>query len=292
VQFVNARFAFSACDLSHSSWFIEALMVINQKLFLLVLVGLAVAHVMSSVGEWLIRRGALQLDRDTIDRIWARDARTSTFWKSGESIAVVVMIAGMLKAWGIIPGKQSWGIPAVALGFGLFCASSIVRAWLYRAAFAAEAPGSKASRGALFAGVLTTLAECAVGFAVCGYIYSHLPSAPSASSAPSRPTAGTTSITTSSSTSTSTNTAVSPKPKFYVSQTEALELLPGKDVRYLQGLVDTKRVRTRQDGGKTEYHRDDIVKEKEAGLPGAEELNLEPVAKPAQEKDKPEKLEQ
>jgi hypothetical protein len=257
----------------------------SRNLFLLVLGGLAVAHVMASVGESLIRRGALLLPRDTLDRVWAREARSSKIWKAGETTALVVMVAGLLKAWGIIASKEAWGIPAVAIGFGMFCASSVLRAWLCRAAYAAEAPGTEATRNALFAGILTTLAECAVGVAVCGYIYTHL--VPSSPSSPPRTTNATSTMV---STSTSTSTGPAPnRAKDFVSEAEALELLPGKDAKYLHTLAEQNWIRSKKKGTESEYHRDDIIKQKAAGLPGPEELNTQPLVK-QDENDKSEKV--
>ena len=260
-------------------------MAINTNLLLLVMGGLMLAHIIASIGESLIAKGALQLDGETMARIWAREALSSTIWKTGESIAMVVLIVGMLKAWGKLGvAGGHWGIPAMIAGFGLFCGCNVLRAWLCRAAFEAEAPGTKAARGALLAGIMTTVVECAVGIVVCGYIYTHI-----ISSTPSSPPRTTNATSTMTSTSTSTSTVpASNRVKDFVSEAEALELLPGKDMKYLQGLVNTKRVRTRNEGGKIEYHRADIVEEKKAGLP--EQWELEPDGGEGKPKD-PEKTE-
>ena len=242
----------------------------SMNLILLVICGLGAAHVLSIIGDALINKGALLLDRDVLNRVLIRDARGSKVWVCGETIAVIVMVLGVLKAWGKISGKEPWGIPAVAIGFGLFCAANIARAWMRRVAFEAEAPGSKASKGALFAGLLTTVAELAVGIAVCGYIYTHMHhSSPS----PSTPAPTTLNPTT------PTQPGEQNQTQAYVSETEALALLPGKNAAYLKALADQKFIRVKSVNGATEYHRKDIVDQKYAGLPGAEELGLDQAKK-------------
>ncbi len=269
-------------------------MAINRTLLLIVIGGLALAHIAASIGESMIRRGALVLDRETVERVYAREQRYASIWKWCETLAGIAIIVGLLKAWGIAGGTGAWGIPTVAVGFGLFCASSVLRAWLCHRAFAVEAPRTQATRGALVAGLLTTLAECAVGFAVCGYLFN--PKLFSFSHKPSQ-------VASSTSTSTSTGTGVSPlptptptpapptqNPRTFITERDALALLPGKDAQYLRALADQKWIRSEKNGDTRLYHRDDIIKQKAAGLPGPDELKVEPVVK-SDEQDKPEKVE-
>jgi hypothetical protein len=246
----------------------------SRTLLLIVFGGLAFAYVFTSIGESLIRKGAVELDRDALDRILKRELRNAVYWKSGEMLAVALMIAGLLKAWGFIPstapliGGSKWGIPAIAIGFALFCLSSISRAWICRAAFAEGAPNSKASRGAFTAALLTTFAELAVGLAVCSYIYTHLEK--------SRPATGTVEQVNESGSSGDPAESEKPKPPpKWINATEALQLLKGKNQEYLDAIAARKDIRSQKsDKGTMEYHREDIIILKRDGMPSYEELNL------------------
>ena len=242
--------------------------MVSRELLLIVFGGLIVAHVLTSIGEALIGKGVLELEREALNRVYKREAGGAVIWKSGEMLAMVIMFAGLFKVWSGVNslGGGRWGIPAVAIGFTLFCLANVIRGWVCHNAYAREAPGTKACRGALIAGVLTTLAECAVAFAVCGYIYTHLPKTRPATQDPGDTAA----------------TDDKPKPKpaappAWVNEDEALKLMKNRNHEYLKAISapDRQDVRARKnEKGELEYLRDDIEKLKDAGMPTWEELNL------------------
>ena len=241
-----------------------------MTLLIIVFGGLMVAHVITSFGESLIGKGALELERPVLNRIIAREVKNAIFWKTGETVAIIVMFAGLIKIWGHIKqlGTAPWGIPAVALGFSLFCIANIVRAWICRAAYESEAPGSKASRGAMVAGVLTTLAEFAVAFAVCAYIYSHLPKTRATTTTPDP-------VETVTSENEPAKLNPDAPPPTWVNADDALKILKDRNMDYLKAIAARKDIRSHQnEKGATEYHRDDLVKLKRDGMPTWDELEL------------------
>ena len=245
----------------------------SRTLLLIVFGGLAFAYVVASIGDSLIRKGTVELDRDALDRIFKRELRKAVYWKSGEMLAVVLMLAGVLKSWGFFPsstpliGSGKWGIPSIAIGFSLFCLSSILRAWICRDAFAEGAPNSKASRGAFIAALLTTFAELAVGVAVCSYIYAHIEK--------SKPSPGTVEQVNENGTNGDPAAPAPKPPPKWISAADALQLLKGKNQEYLDAIAARQDIRSQKtDKGTIEYHREDIMILKRDGMPSWEELNL------------------
>lgn len=243
-------------------------------LAIIILGGLAAVYAVANVAEWLIRRGAVELDRDTLDNVWRREARGAGVWKSIETVAFICLLAGLAIIFRVIKLKLGafWGYGTLAVGMAIFCLASVLRAWISHAAYAAEAPNTKASGGARTGALLTTLAECMLGGAVCWYVFTHV-TWPSNSNG--RNTASSNTATTG--TGTGTGTSNSTRPSDYIGESEAVELL-GKNAKFLKALAAHKDVRSREKNGVTEYRRDDIIKTKDAGLPSAEDLGLEPEA--------------
>jgi len=232
--------------------------------------GLAAVYAVANVSEMLIRRGAMELDRDTLDKVWRREARGASVWKTIETIAFVLLLGGLATIFRVIKLGAFWGYGTLAVGMATFCFASVLRAWISHSAYSAEAPNTKASGGARSGAVLTTLAECLLGGAVCWYVFTHVTWPASVRNLVSAPPAAT-----STSTSTSASTGTSTRPSMFIGESEAVALL-GKDLKFLKALVRHKDVRSREQNGVTEYRRDDIVTTKDAGLPSAEDLGLEP----------------
>ena len=248
----------------------------------IVLGGLAAVYAVQHIVDALIRRGAMELDRDTLDRVWRRESKRAGIWKTIESVAFALILGGLAIIYGVfqIPNGQFWGFGALAGGMGTFCIATVLRAWVSHSAYSAEAPNTKASRGARTGAVMTTIAECLLGGAVCWYVFTHVTWPASVRNLVSAPPAST-----STSTSTSTGTSTSTRPSMFVGESEAVELL-GKNAKFLKALAERKDIRSREQNGVTEYHRDDIIKTRRDGLPSAEDLGLEPESAPSPETDK------
>ena len=229
---------------------------------LIVFGGLVGVFAVSSIAEGIMASRTAALDPHTRERIFQREASAAILWRIAHFVALVLVLAGVLRTWGIV-NVTNYPYSAVAIGLAIFCASSVLRSWFASRAYHAEAPDTPASRGAFSAAVMVSIAEIALGGGVCWYVFSHRTPPGGAKTNPPAATAKN---------PTAVPAAKGMQPAQWIGEAEALQLLPGKDAAYLQALARRADVRSRDAGGEARYHRDDIVKMKLAGLPGAEEI--------------------
>jgi hypothetical protein len=227
--------------------------------------GVVGAFIVSTIAQNHVHRNSLTLDSTLREKIWKREAQTFTWWRLLESGGIAAMIAGMAKMMGFLPASVNWGIPTMAIGFTVVCFATSLRTWLSNNAYAAEAPQTPASRSAFKAAIWVTLTEVSLGCAVCWFVFTHIPSG-SKSKTPSTATAK-------AEIETAAPTTGSSRDLLWIDEAEALKLLKGKDAAYLKGLVAGDYIRAREEGGKTEFRRDDISATKVAGLPTQEEIS-------------------
>jgi hypothetical protein len=247
----------------------------KYKEFLIILFGsMAAVYAVQFIAESLIRKGAMQLDRDTLDRVWKTEARRLGILRGVETLSFFLLLAGLAMFVGLVsvPYRQFWSYGCIAVGIAFYCGASILRSWNTRAAYAAEAPNSKASSGARTGAILTTMAEFVLGGAVCFYVFTHVNYPPSLKNLASSPPANT-----ATSTSTGTNSTPPPAPapqnSEFIGEADAVKLL-GKDVKFLKALADHSYVLSSGRDGATQYNRDDIIKLKRDGFPSNDELEL------------------
>lgn len=223
--------------------------------------GVIGAFVVSTIAQNLVQKNALMLDRDLRERIWKREAESANWWRLLESAGIVAMFAGLARMMGLFRSPLNWVIPTMAIGFTVVCLATSLRTWLSRKAYAIEAPGTPASRSAFNAAVWVTITEVSLGCIVCWFVFSSLSNTSRTNtSAPTTPTV---------------NSPVMPRESadmLWIDESEALRLLKGKDAAYLKSLVAGDYIRARDEGGKSEYRRDDISATKLAGLPTPEDI--------------------
>jgi hypothetical protein len=219
--------------------------------------------IVSSMAANMVERAATLLDRETLDRIWKRQVRTTLYWRIPDVLGIGMLIAGVLKMLGILRifTDTAWGIPTMTLGLAVISVACCLRAWLTQHAYVNEAPDTPASQKALQSAVIVTVAEVLLAGGVCWYVFTHLPSSSSTPrQATQRPAPGVT-----------TPEDSAPR-KLWVDQDEALKMLPGKSAAYLDALVRRQDVRGKKENGRTLYRADDIKQTKVAGLPTDEEV--------------------
>jgi len=240
------------------------------------IVGLLGVFIVSSAAHGMVERSAATLDRDTRERIWQRLTLGMWWWRVPDIVGVTLMVAGGLRIVGLLPaiGGVAWGIPAMAIGLALVSVASSIRAWMECLAYSHTAPDKPASRNARSAAIVVTLAELCLAGVVCWYVLTHLPASAGRSRSGNTPA----SRSNSGAQQEEAPAAGTRKPDgpardpVWADRTEALKLLPGKNVRYLDALVRRGDIRGRTEGNRKLYHRDDIVKTVEAVLPSMEDL--------------------
>src|SRR5689334_1900830 len=118
----------------------------SRTFLIIIFGGLAAVYMVANLADSLIRRGAAELDRDTLDKVWRREAARAGVWKTVETIAFVCLLGGLAIIFRIIKLNNGafWGYGTLAVGMGVFCLGSVLRAWISHSAYAAEAPNSKA----------------------------------------------------------------------------------------------------------------------------------------------------
>lgn len=223
--------------------------------------GIVGIFLISSVVNGSLKRAAASLDVQTRERIFQRESRGKVWWNSIDTVGGLLLILGFFKAYGMLPAvvKVPWGYPSMALGLFALCVSSSLRSWMISTYYQAEAPNTPVQIYAARSAWLTSIAEMSFGLAICWWIFVPLIGAQAAA----KPA-----LQAQRYVPASDNSA--PKQiveKIWVPEKEALNLLPGKDAKYLKRLALKGEVRTKLDEGETVYNRDEIVKTIEAGLP-------------------------
>ncbi|HEY3322464.1 MAG TPA: hypothetical protein VGP72_18525 [Planctomycetota bacterium] len=213
--------------------------------------------IVSAIASLLVRRAASRLDFSTLERIARREDQGVAWWRAPDILGITLMLGGMLIILGILKAPAAWGLPSMVIGLFSLCLATSWRAWLSRRAFSAEAPGSPASRSALWAAVIVTLSEAALGGFVCWNVF---------------PIKAAAKRTATSATKPAEKESPQPEKSLWVDEAEALRLLPGKNAAYLKALAQRQDVRTQSAAGRTLYHSDDIEKTKQAGLPSWDEI--------------------
>jgi len=245
----------------------------------------AIAH----LSDAIIHRKALLLEMSVRQRIYDRESRAMLWWRAIDAVAIVLLILGVLKVLGmVVLHKSQYGMPLMASGIALYSVAAIIRAWSSQHAYSMEAPGSPASSSARAAALLTTVAQVALAGVVCWYVFAPKMGGGGGGGG-ATPAAAT-------KTPKSAPAAKAPAPEIkgppWLDEGEAVKLL-GRDSDYLEVLVRRGAVRVQVSGDKREYLRVDIVSEKEAGLPGDEEVadELKQVKADREKSDKSEKAE-
>jgi hypothetical protein len=246
------------------------------KLQLLFFAALLGVFIISSAAHSMVERSAAALDRDTRERIWQRLIQGLWWWRAPDIAGVTLMIAGVLRTFGLLPAIAgvAWGMPSMAIGLALVSIASSIRAWMESAAYSHAAPDNQASRSARNAAFVVTAAELCLASVVCWFVFTHATiftgPARSSGTGPSRSgSAAQGKETQGKETPGSEPPAAEP---LWVDQTEAVKLLKGKDAAYVDALAARKDIRSKVENGRKLYHRGDIVEMKRAGLPSMEEL--------------------
>jgi hypothetical protein len=246
--------------------------------FQLILIGGIVGIIgVSHIADAMITKDAVNLDAGVRARIWERQARSALWWRVIEFIGMVLIAVGVLRTWGILKLTNS-PFTCIAIGMAIYCLSSILKSWSAQRSYSIEAPGTPASRSAVSAAMLTTVAEIALAAGIGWYVFANrVPPGGKAAPGP----------TTQAPTTTNTNkkapAAAGPE---WVDQAEALKLIK-KDADYLEVLVRRTDVRAREMDGARQYLRSDIDQLiTQTGLPDESEL-ADDIKKVRAERSKP-----
>jgi len=247
-----------------------------------ILVGAMVGvFLISMIADEMLARHFVAFDAATRDRIWKREARLQIWWRIPQYIGVTLMVVGVLRNLGVLKIPGLGVTQSIAGGLAVYCMASIARSWFSKHAVGVEAPGTPASRGALVAALLITVAELSLAGVVGWMVFKD--DIRAWISGPKKPVPA---ISTSEDDGKGAAPGVTPEKSpaqklIWVDEAEALRMLKGKNAAYLKALARRGDVRSEKVEGQVMYRRDDISAMKIAGLPTEEELAAESKAEPS-----------
>ena len=128
---------------------------------ILLLGGVFGAIAIASIADSIVKRAAALLALEVRENIWQREARASLWWRVPDMLGVILIVAGILKVFHVLkppPPLDFHGMAIMAVGLMVVCLANVSRLWLSNHYYQMEAPGTAASRRALAAAVVVSLA--------------------------------------------------------------------------------------------------------------------------------------
>ena len=198
----------------------------------------------SSIASMIVRSAAADLSDDERGRIARAEIRTAWIWQSVEWLGIALFLGGAFvpDAW-LFGATRTHRILMIAGGLEVFCFSNATAAWSSRGIYNREAPKTKASRAATLAAWLVSTAELGLLAVVIWIVAARLDWFPAAK--------------TNGQSAESASDDSSEKSVWMDEQT-ALKTLAHLDREYVQGLVESGSLRTKDVGGKKMYRQSDV----------------------------------
>ncbi|MEI6232425.1 MAG: hypothetical protein WCT04_05200 [Planctomycetota bacterium] len=198
--------------------------------------------------SWLasiwVRASAEELDDETRGRVARAADKTAWIWQGLEWIGIALLLAGMFLPTRMLFTAASQRIITIAVGLELFCFANASATWAVRTAYAREAPTTRAARSAYWAAVMVSIAEVALLCVVVWIVMNRIDWKSDA---------------TSNESSTTESSKHDPAEKdVWIDEQLAKQDLSHLDPDYVQGLVESGALHTKNVGGKKLYRQRDV----------------------------------